>query len=81
VNDNIKTYVMSAAAGVKKFCPSCDRQRAVWVGETEGGETLTCCSVCQRVIMRRETAAIPPLSVTRNSTPNGPSSPTGDTPS
>ena len=63
MSDNIKTYVMSASAGVKAWCPSCDRQRVVWVGETKGGETLTCCSVCQRVIRRQLTADIPPLSV------------------
>jgi len=67
MNDNIKTYVMSASAGVRYYCASCDRPRAVWVGETEGGDTLTCCGTCQRVLLRRETATIPPLSVNHGS--------------
>ncbi len=62
-DDNIKTYVMTAQAGVKAYCPSCAGFRAVWVGETEGGDTLTCCGTCQRVMKRQATASIPPLSV------------------
>lgn len=62
-DDSIRTYVMSAAAGVRAYCQSCDRQRPVWVGETRGGDTLTCCGTCQRIIKRRLTADIPPLSV------------------
>lgn len=61
--DQIARYVMTVAAGVRAFCPSCAKQRAVWVAETEGGDTLTCCGICQRVIRRQRTADIPPLSV------------------
>ena len=67
MDDNIKTYVMTASAGVRQRCPTCASFRPVWVGETEGGDTLTCCGFCQRVLARRKTADIPKLSV--NSAP------------
>ena len=62
-DDQIATYVMTAAAGVRAFCPSCATHRAVWVGETRGGDTLTGCGTCQRVIRRQRTADIPPVHV------------------
>jgi len=64
-DDTLTVYVMTAAAGVRAFCPACDRQRVVWVANTAGGDTLTCCAVCQRIIRRTRTADIPPLSVNR----------------
>lgn len=61
--DQIKTYVMSASAGIRAYCDSCAQFRAVWVGETEGGDTLACCGTCQYVIKRQRTDSIPKLSV------------------
>lgn len=63
MSDNIKTYVMTTQAGVKRMCSGCLAFRPVWVGETDGGDTLTCCGTCQRVLKRIRTADIPPLSV------------------
>lgn len=68
MNDNIKTYVMTASAGVLWYCHSCGKNQIIWVGETEGGETLTCCATCQCVLIRRQTASIPKLSVNQERT-------------
>lgn len=51
-DDNIKRYVKTVNDGLKGSCPTCAAYRPLWVGETEGGELLTCCCFCQRVLNR-----------------------------
>ena len=63
MDDAIKTYVMNVEANVRTKCPTCDAFRTVWVGETVGGDTLTVCGTCQRVIRRVKTDMIPKLNV------------------
>jgi hypothetical protein len=50
--DNIKRYVVTASMGQRAYCPTEGMMREVWVSETEGGDMLTCCAYCQRVIQR-----------------------------
>jgi hypothetical protein len=38
--------------GQRAYCPTEGMMREVWVSETEGGDMLTCCAYCQRVIQR-----------------------------
>lgn len=52
MSDNIVRYTITAADGKNVFCPSCAKIQRAWVGETEGGEQLTACAVCQRITKR-----------------------------
>ena len=53
MDDTITHYSLTVAHNVKRFCPGCSQARAVWRGTTAGGDTLTCCGTCQRVLERR----------------------------
>lgn len=57
-DDQIMTYyVKTIRDGLWSYCPLCDQSRTVWVGDTEGGDRLTCCCACQRVLERIKASA------------------------
>lgn len=67
-SDNIVRYVTGVEARMFRDCPACGTSRPVWQGVTEGGELLTCCASCQRVLRREPivpTTPAPPLALTR----------------
>jgi|HubBroStandDraft_2_1064218.scaffolds.fasta_scaffold67180_4 hypothetical protein len=50
--DNITRYLSTVASGQMMFCQTCRLVRFVWMGETEGGDIVTCCANCQHVLLR-----------------------------
>jgi hypothetical protein len=61
MGDTITRYVLTAAAGVRYFCAQCHVPRVIWTAETLEGDTITGCSICNGIILRKRTADIPQL--------------------
>lgn len=57
--DEIVTYEKTVRDNIYRHCSTCDRGRPVFIGITEGGERLTCCCFCSRVLNREKASASP----------------------
>lgn len=55
--ENIKTYIFGVTDRLSGVCTACGIPRPIFIGLTEGGDTVACCCFCSRVLARHQEEA------------------------